>query len=356
MECLTTNSPRSSSASTSKMYRSGLVKPVSSRPAGRSTRKHSRQTGARSGQNVFDTGLKTRSKLESAKALRSRMSPSTVLIVRPSLAATSSSRPSCRGELSNTVTSAPAAARTGPCWPPPEARQSTAAPARPTGNQSRGTGSYPMRTTDQSPDLAREMTSGPTGAVHSLPRSTSRSQAARLYATGSKFSVTAARLAPGGTASGSGPFVSYFIWACLATGRPPGCAGRPRTPRFRRSGPNPGEAGRTGRWAASGSARRRRPATRLFRQARELRRRAGSRRRATPATRAAGPPRDRQARNPCPSFSHARLFRGSLLPRGGRAASPKHRWPIGVVHRDASRRWNPPRARKITCEAPSSTN
>ena len=48
-------------------------------------------------------------------APRSRMSPSTVLMARRSLAATCSSRASCRGELSNTVTSAPAAASTGPC-------------------------------------------------------------------------------------------------------------------------------------------------------------------------------------------------------------------------------------------------
>src|SRR6478609_10671953 len=69
------------------------------------------------------------------------------------------------------------------------------------GNQWRGTGSYPMRTTDQSPVRARAVTSGPTGRVHSLPRSTSRSQAARLYATGSRFSVTAIEtsLCPGGT-------------------------------------------------------------------------------------------------------------------------------------------------------------
>jgi hypothetical protein len=58
--------PRSS-APGSKMYRSGLRKPVSSRPPGRSTRKHSRQTGARSGQKTFDTGLNTRSKGEGAQ-------------------------------------------------------------------------------------------------------------------------------------------------------------------------------------------------------------------------------------------------------------------------------------------------
>src|SRR5579863_2276197 len=50
-----------------------------------------------------------------------------------------------------------------------------------------------MRTTDQSPARARAMTSGPTGWVHSLLFSTSRSQAARLYATGSKLSVTTAQ-------------------------------------------------------------------------------------------------------------------------------------------------------------------
>jgi len=111
----TTNSALVSSASMSKMNKSGFMNPASNTPAGRKTRQHSRQTGARSGQNRFDTGLKTRSKRPSTKAPRSRMSPSTVLMARPSRAATSSSRPSCLGELSNTVTSAPAAARTGPC-------------------------------------------------------------------------------------------------------------------------------------------------------------------------------------------------------------------------------------------------
>src|SRR5580765_1987551 len=70
------------------------------------------------------------------------------------------------------------------------------------GNQSRGTGSYPMRTTDQSPVRARAVTSGPTGRVHSLPRSTSRSQAARLYATGSRFSVTAVETSLAGRSGG----------------------------------------------------------------------------------------------------------------------------------------------------------
>ena len=58
------------------------------------------------------------------------MSPSTVCSTSPSRAATSWSRASCRGELSNTVTRAPAAASTGPCWPPPEARHSTGTPGQ----------------------------------------------------------------------------------------------------------------------------------------------------------------------------------------------------------------------------------
>src|SRR5215472_15945989 len=52
-----------------------------------------------------------------------------------------------------------------------------------------------MSTTDQSPARARAMTSGPTGRVHSLSWSTSRSQAARLCATGSKLCAIPAQLA-----------------------------------------------------------------------------------------------------------------------------------------------------------------
>src|SRR5690349_24474868 len=67
-----------------------------------------------------------------------------------------------------------------------------------------------MSTTDQSPTRARAMTSLPTGLVHSLPLSTSRSHAARSCATGSKFSATAAQHncaagAGGRPASGGGP-------------------------------------------------------------------------------------------------------------------------------------------------------
>src|SRR4249920_791190 len=50
-----------------------------------------------------------------------------------------------------------------------------------------------MSATDQSPARARAMTSGPTGRVHSLPLSTSRSHAARLCATGSKLPAIAAQ-------------------------------------------------------------------------------------------------------------------------------------------------------------------
>src|SRR5258705_82870 len=52
----------------SKMNRSGFMKPVSRRPPGRSTRDASCQTGARSGQNTVDTGLKTTSNSRSHAA------------------------------------------------------------------------------------------------------------------------------------------------------------------------------------------------------------------------------------------------------------------------------------------------
>src|SRR4051794_31142065 len=70
-------------ASWSNRYTSGLRKPHSSAPPGRSTRKHSRHTGASSGTNRFETGLKTRSNEESPNSDRSRMSPSTVRSSRP---------------------------------------------------------------------------------------------------------------------------------------------------------------------------------------------------------------------------------------------------------------------------------
>src|ERR1700730_19350711 len=97
------------------------------------------------------------------------------------------------------------------------------------GNQSRGTGSYPMRTTDQSPVRARAVTAGPTGRVHSLPRSTSRSQAARLYATGSTFWVTAVETRPrrsGRRRRGChGSVMGAALGAGAAQGRGAGLAG-----------------------------------------------------------------------------------------------------------------------------------
>src|SRR5262249_3622268 len=49
------------------MKMSGLTNPVISTPPGRSTRNDSRQTGASSGQNTFDTGLTITSKLASGE-------------------------------------------------------------------------------------------------------------------------------------------------------------------------------------------------------------------------------------------------------------------------------------------------
>ncbi len=99
----------------------------------------------------------------SSKALRSRMSPRTVRSSSPSRAATIWSWPSWRGELSNTVTRAPAAARIGPCWPPPEARHNTSLPVRSVGSQERLTGSRPMRIFYESPMRARSTSSILTG-------------------------------------------------------------------------------------------------------------------------------------------------------------------------------------------------
>ena len=85
-----------------------------------------------------------------------------------------------------------------------------------------------------------------------------------------------------------------------AIGQTPVRGARLRTPRSRRSGPNPGEAFHIGRRAASGPARHHTPAVRRCRRGPEQRRPAGSRRRATPATLAVDPSRDRQPRCPCP--------------------------------------------------------
>ena len=105
----------------------------------------------------------------------------TVAKSSPSRRATWRSCANCCGELSNTVTAAPAPARIGPCCPPPLARQSTRAPAS-SPNHARGTGRVGVSTTCHSPRRAAAMTSGSTGTVHWLCRSTALSQAVLLYA------------------------------------------------------------------------------------------------------------------------------------------------------------------------------
>ena len=131
--------------------------------------------------NRFETGWKMKSKDPSAKAERSRMSPSTSLSSSPSRSATNLSWSSWRGELSNTVTFPPAAASTGPCCPPPLARQSISNPFS-AGNHSRGTVFFSVRRIEKSPLRALAMTSGETGLVHSIsPSSTYLFHASRLY-------------------------------------------------------------------------------------------------------------------------------------------------------------------------------
>jgi hypothetical protein len=136
--------------------------------------------GLTSGTNRLETGWKTRSKLPSAKAERSRMSHWMVSSSNSSRSATNLSCASCLGELSSTVTLAPAAAKVGACWPPPEARHRTSAPAI-SGNHDRGTGFVSVSKTSHCPRRAASITSGPTGTDHGLPSSTCLSQAPRLY-------------------------------------------------------------------------------------------------------------------------------------------------------------------------------
>ncbi len=172
-----------------KRYRTGLVNPASNAPPVRNTRYASRHTGSRSGTKQLETGCTIRSKDSSAKTPRSAMSPSMVSIARPSREATSRSCSSCRGELSKTTTSAPAAARIGPCWPPPEARQRTLAPAR-SGYHSGGTARVGVSTICHWPPRAAAISSDPTGTVHRLPLSTSASQARRLSSRMLSFTRT----------------------------------------------------------------------------------------------------------------------------------------------------------------------
>jgi hypothetical protein len=156
------------------------MNPASSTPPDRRTRWHSRQTGNTSGTKTLDTGWKTRSKLSAENTDRSAMSPCTHAKLRSLQLATSWSRRSCSSERSKLVTCAPAAASTGACWPPPDARQSTRFP-RTSPSHSDGTGLFGVRTTDHAPVRAAAMTSAPTGVHHSLPSRDSRFHASRLW-------------------------------------------------------------------------------------------------------------------------------------------------------------------------------
>lgn len=84
-----------------------------------------------------------------------------------SLVATNSSFASCSFEMSKLVTLAPAAARTGACWPPPDARQSTRLPSTPS-NQVGGTHRFGVRITFQWPLRAFLIVDSSTGRHHGL--------------------------------------------------------------------------------------------------------------------------------------------------------------------------------------------
>ena len=80
----------------------------------------------------------------------------------PSLVATNWSFASCSPEMSKLVTLAPAAARTGACCPPPDARQSTRLPTTPS-NQECGTRRFGVRMTSQLPFRALSIVDSSTG-------------------------------------------------------------------------------------------------------------------------------------------------------------------------------------------------
>ena len=133
--------------------------------------------------NRFETGLKTRSNEEPANADRSRMSPSIVRSGRLSRWATSSSCSSWRAELSSTVTRAPAAASVGPAG-----RRRRPGTARRAGQ----VGGEPGAVYGLVADEHDRPVTGPRPATVSAEigrttraRSTCRSQATRLCATGS---------------------------------------------------------------------------------------------------------------------------------------------------------------------------
>ncbi len=86
--------------------------------------------------------------------------------VNPSRSATFLSCSNCFLDISVTVTSAPAAARTGACCPPPDAKQSIFNPSNDFGNQSLGTDFSVVTVISHSPDLLLSITSLLTGCVY----------------------------------------------------------------------------------------------------------------------------------------------------------------------------------------------
>lgn len=116
----------SSSLSTMKLI--SLSNPLNSLPPFFKTLKHSFQIPPICSEYTFATGWKMRSKKPSSKGKFSVISACTRLIFIFSLFATVRSFSSWAGVISSTVISAPSAAKTGPCWPPPEIRASTFLP------------------------------------------------------------------------------------------------------------------------------------------------------------------------------------------------------------------------------------
>ena len=149
------------------------MNPASRCPPGLNTRKHSRHTAFTSGTNTLEIGWKIKSKDAEANADRSAISPRTHLSTRLSRFATSRSLLSCSSDRSKLTTSAPAAARTGACCPPPEARQRTVFPGN-SASHAAGTDFVGVRITLQTPFRAARMTSGVTGVDQRLPCRDSR--------------------------------------------------------------------------------------------------------------------------------------------------------------------------------------
>ena len=144
----------------------------------RSTRKASRHTGRTSGTKQFEARMHdeieaaVREHLEVRHVTQDRRNWEAVPLGHPRIAVQLFRRIVEDGNV------APAAARIGACCPPPDARQRTWRPA--TSSHSRGTGLVGVSTISHRPLRAASIASGDTGTVHSLPCSTSASQAMRL--------------------------------------------------------------------------------------------------------------------------------------------------------------------------------